>query len=419
MICTTCTKHVETKGDRIPKGWHRHGGVYCATCWHSRYVLRAISLPVVRPLGEGIGWPELRVALTEAWSHTTAAVNWMTSELFAADTKREPCHEKLAKQPKTYLYPRTRERFPELPSQVCAALENSTKNRYSKKRYQVLWTCEQSLPNARYPQPAISPNQAWKPSYQPAGKDGNGDKVPCVSVPLLNGQRFLLQLRGGREFFRQLAAFKQLIDGVAIKGELAIIRQRVGNDNRNGVSSRDGGGQKFQSRVMVKMVGWFPRQAAKERSGTLFVRTDSDCFAVAIDEKGGKLRIWNADHVRRWINEHQRRLNRLSDDQKAEQRPTASFQSRRESHVDKFRRRIESFTKETVAQICGVAERMKFASIRFDDSDHTYFGRFDWSGFRTRLGVKCNELGITLELASGGVAVETQEPLVETQVNEQ
>lgn len=422
MQCSICRKSVETKptahGERIPRGWKRHAGqVYCGDCWADRYVLRAITIPVVRPLGEGIGWPQLREALAEAWSHATAATNWMTTQLFVRDEQRKPKVEKCPKQPKTYLYPETRQQFPELPSQVCAALENSVKAKYAKRRYQVLWTCEASLANARYPQPAIAPNQSWRPSYEPAGKDG-GDLVPCVSVALLNGQRFLLQLRGGTEFRRQLGDFKQLVDDTAIKGELAILRQRVnGSDHRNGGRGRDGGGQQFATRVMVKMVGWFPRKERGDWDGTLYVHTVRDCFAVALDEKQNKLRVWNGDQVRRWISEHRRQLQRWSDDQKAENRPTASFQSRREAAVNKYKNRIASFIKETAAQIAGVAKRQRFATVRLDDRDRDYLGdgRFDWSGFRTYLAQRLNQDGVTLELASGEVTTETGDPLAETE----
>ena len=99
---------------------------------------------------------------------------------------------------------------------VLAGQLQRVQRHYSANRYEVIWTCGQSLRSYRYPQPAAVPNQAWRASYETAGKDG-GDDVPCVSVPLPGG-RFLLQLRGGKDFARQLADFRQIVNGTAAQG---------------------------------------------------------------------------------------------------------------------------------------------------------------------------------------------------------
>lgn len=426
MKCSSCGVEKKTKptakGYRLPKGWKRHNGVWCNKCWKSKYVLRAITIPVVRPLGEGVGWPQLREALKEVWAITTAATNYVTTNLYVNDVRRGQ-EEKMPAMPKVYLYPDLTEQFPQLPSQSVASIENSQKAKYLRRRYGVLWTNSESLPNAKYPQSAISPSQSWTAKYVPAGKSG-GDLVPAVLVTLLRGERYLLQLKGGKDFHRQLRDFRDIVEGRAIQGEIAILRKRVGgngHDNRNGLSARDGGGQKFATRVMVKIAAWFPRKQTADRKGTLYVRSDSDAFLVALDEKQNKLRIWNADHVRRWIAQHRRQIQRWSDDQKAEQRKPrrrhASFQSRREAAVHKFRNRIESAIKETSAQITGVAVRLRFAHVVLDITDRSYFGegRFDWSGFHTYLAQRLNQDGITLDIASGDVTPNTQEPLAESE----
>lgn len=410
LTCAACSREPTKQTGRLPSGWKRNptGDVLCERCWRERYILRAISIPVVKPLGAT--WQEFRVALQEAWSHCTGLANWAVAQTFARDEQRTPEQAKLAKMPKVYLYPDAASRFPALPSRTVAAIVNAVQGKYRKKRYEVLWTCEASLPNARYPQPFVSPNQSWTPAYVSAGAEENGDKLPAVEVTLLRGQRFTLQLRGGRDFRRQLGDFAQLVGGVAVKGELALLRQRVsGMENRNGVTDRDSGGQRTAFRVMVKLVGWFPRRVPREAEGTLFVRTTSDAFLVALD--ADEERIWwlNADHVRRWVAEHRNRLQRWSEDQKAEQRPIASFQSRREAAVLKFRHRIDSFTKEAAAQLANFARRRRIATVRLDDSERGYLQRFDWSGFRVRLRDKLDEFGITLELASAESGVDAHE----------
>jgi hypothetical protein len=254
----------------------------------------------------------------------------------------------------------------------------------------------------RYPQPFVSPNQSWSPVYVAAGKNGDGDKLPAVEVTLLRGLRLTLQLRGGRDFARQRNEFTNLVTGAAIRGELAILRQRVGgNENRNGTVDRDSGAQRAQFRVMLKMVGWFPRRRPAPSAGTLLVRTGRDAFLVAVDAAGERIWRLNADHIRRWTAEHRRRLQRWSEDHKLEERPRASFQSRREAAVLLFRRRIESFQKEAAAQLAGFARRRQTATVLFDDSDRDFFEQFDWSGFRQRLETKLDEFGVDFEWTTG------------------
>src|SRR3990167_774301 len=173
---------------------------------------------------------------------STAAVNIAMTRTFAADVVRLPGVAKCPAKPKTYTYPNIREQLPDLPSKSAASISNSVESKYRKRRYETIWTGSASLPSARYPQPFPVPNQAWSASFETAGTY-SGDPVPCVSVPLPGG-RFLLQLRGGHEFARQLAAFRHLVSGEAVACELAILRQRVGGaGNPDGTPARDDGGQ--------------------------------------------------------------------------------------------------------------------------------------------------------------------------------
>lgn len=416
--CCHCQKSKE--GKRLPPGWHKHNGTHCDGCWKKKYVLRAVTIPVVRPLGEGVGWPELRVALRDAWGHCTSLANWALSQLFARDVHRGP--DSPAKMPtmkRCYLYPEAAEIYKgKLAAQTVSSILQSVEAKYREKRYQTNWTGEASLASHRYPQPIVQHNQQWKPLYVPAGKDG-GDEVPAVSISLGAGEdsdtttrRWLLQLRGGREFRRQLADFRMLVEGRALMGQLDIIRKTMHGANRpTSGAARDSGGQQVGTQVLVKMVGWFPRRERVESSGVLRVHTDADCFLVALDEKDNKIRTWNADHIRRWVAEHTRRLNRWSDDAKAEQRPVPTFQSRREAACQKYRNRMKSFIQQVVAELVGVAARRRFAEITLDDSLRTYLPRFDWSGFRSRLAVVCDSHNIVLTPASGGVTQDSQAPL--------
>ena len=415
MLCSRCNKEFLFKSppkraNQLPNGWKRTtSGCFCKQCWGELYVLRAVTFPVVGPTDAT--WPEFREALAAEWADCTAASNWMMTEMYARDVRRDG-QAKLPPMPKIYLYPEARAKFPRLPSTTIASLEHAIAGKYRSKRYAVLWTCEESLPNYRYPAPFIVPSQGWSASYE--------DEQRPVIAARIGERRFTLRLRGGKEFRRQLAAFKQIVSGAAIPGELAIYRQRAnGNDHRNGVEDRSGGGSKIQFRIMAKLVAWLPRQEAKPAEGELFVRTDKDSLLIALDAKDERVWILHADHVRRWIREYYRKLNHWADDQKAEQRPVASFTNRREATVHKHQNRMDSAIHEASAQLVNFAARRRFARIRYDDSEKGFADKFPWARLKQLIAEKADFAGIEFEdTASLPVAQITAEALAEMQGDE-
>ena len=371
------------KGEpRTPTGWKKLGdATYCPLCWRKQYILRAITMPVASPLD--CTWDELRKALRTMWAQTTAASNWMMTELYARDVRRGS-EEKMPPMARVYLYPEARARFPGLPSQTVASLEQTVQRKYRAARYQVVWTAAASLPTHRYPTPFPVPNQGW-------GATIESDQA-IVSLRIADA-RYRLRLKRGPQFRRQMAAFRQIIEGAAVAGELAIY-------------DRDG--------VMVKMAAWLPRAEDKgPRADVLTVRTGKDNLLVAVNAKDEALWRYNGDHLRRWAAEHRTQLQRWSEDQKHEQRPVPSFAQRREAAVRKFRDRMNSATHEIAAQLAGYAARRHFAQVRYDDSDHSYIGDgFPWYRLRSLIAEKLDARGIVLE-ASVQPAQDTPEPLVE------
>jgi hypothetical protein len=369
-----------------------------------------VTIPVVGPV-DGT-WEELRDDLHDAWADATALSNWLLAEYYVRDVKRSG-QVKLPPQPNTYLYPEARARFPSIPSATIAAIDHAISRKYRAARYKVIWTGKASLPTYRYPAAVVIPSQAWRAEY---GKDG----VPLVHVTLRrNTRRWTLRLRGGREYRRQLAAFSQMVAGMAVAGEMALYRQRANAaDHRNGVAGRDSGGQKAYYRVMCKMVAWLPRELANKGDGVLFARTDKDSLLIVLDAKDERLWVLNSDHIRRWEAEYRRKLERWSNDQKAENKPP-KFQSRREADSTKYRRRINSACHEAAAQLVNYAARRRFGVIRYNDDIRDFVGQFPWDRLRGLIGEKADAKGIMFELvdASGSVVENTPAPLASTQDN--
>jgi hypothetical protein len=382
--CRGCNATRTKPEKRLPRGWKRLAEEpFCETCWRKRYLLRAIAIPVASPLDQD--WDQLRAALRAMWRLTTQASNWMVTELFTRDVKRQPGDEKMPPMARQYLYPEARQRFPDLPSQSVAALEQAVQAKYRAARYQTVWTCERSLPTFRYPVPFAIPNQGWSAVVE--------EERPVVSVRI-GEERIRLQLKGGRRFYRQRKAFDAIASGRAVQGELAIYER-----------GRD---------VMVKMVAWFERPEAKAvvAEQVLSVRTAEEELLIALDAKADRLWKYNGDHLRRWNAEHRQQLQRWSEDVKYEQRPVPAFAERREQAAAKYHRRMATAVQEIAAQLVGYAVRRKFAVLRYDDAVQT-FAELPWFALRERIRTKCDEVHIRFEHASGEVKEKVAEPLAD------
>jgi len=386
-ICIVCRKERSTKltpagAPRTPTGWKRVGeDYYCDVCWRQRYMLRAVSIPVASPLD--CDWEELRKALKVVWSQSTSAANRIMTECYARDVRRKPADAKMPPMPKVYLYPELRQEFPGLPSQSVAALEQACQSKYRAARYSVIWTASAALPTYRYPTPFPVPNQAWSVSIE--------EDHPVISVPLPYGdeKRTRLKLKAGHQFRRQMESVRAIVAARAVPGEAAIYQRG--------------------SALMVKMVAWLPRPAAKDRAGTLTVKTGKNCLLIAVNAKDETIWRYNGDHLRRWVATHRRQLQRWSEDFKFEHHPVPPFAERRLASARKFRDRMDSATHEIAAQLAGYADRRKFAEVIYNDSERGY-ADIPWFRLASLIKEKLDKYGITF-VARGPAAAETQDPL--------
>ena len=185
-----------------------------------------------------------------------------------------------------------------------------------------------SLPTYRYPTPFPVPNQGWHATIE-------ADQA-IVSVRV-GEARCRLRLKRGPQFRRQMEAFRQIANGEAVAGELAIL-DHVG--------------------VMVKMAAWLPREDHKgARADVLTVRTGKDCLLIAVKAKDEALWRYNGDHLRRWAGEHRTQLQRWSEDQKDEQTAGTGIRSSARDSGTEVPRRMNSTTHEIAAQLTGYASR--------------------------------------------------------------
>lgn len=388
MTCVVCKTERETKltptgRERLPTGWKRTvAGLFCRACWRERRVLRAIAMPVASPLDGD--WKQLRAALKPMFALTTQASNWMMRELYIRDVRRDG-QVKLPPMETVYLYPEARELFPGLPSQTVAALEQATKKRYRKLRWDVIWRSAISLSIYRYPVPFPQPNQAWHVTIE--------EDQPIVSLRI-GEERWRLRLKAGPQFHRQFKGFKQIAGGEAEKGEAVIYEKG--------------------SALMLKLVAWFkrPEPQPKPVASSLAVRTASDALLIAVNGKDERVWTYHGRHIRRWSAEHAERLQEWADDSKMEARPVPSFSERREAACAKHRDRIRSAAQEAASYVAGYARRRRFGAVSYDDRERNFCPGFAWAALRERLRTKLDECGIKFQpVASGQVEPESKEPL--------
>lgn len=357
--------------------------MYCEKCWKKNYRLYAIIFPVAGPVDAK--WTELRESLRTAWIQSTAVCNWFNDHLYQRDIVRSAEMKKLPAFSVGSLYQEAKLQFmlDEYDSALLASIENSQRRKYFKKRYEVKWLGSASNRSERYPQPYPIRWQGCKAEII--------NECPVVTCTIAR-KRFKLRLRGGTRFQRQLYSFKQIVSGEALAGEVVLYRQRDRGSKGDRIGTKENG-QRYK--IMCKLVAWFPRIAQTQGgTGTLFTRTDSDSMIIALNVKDEKLWIIHADQIRRWSAEHRVRLQRWSDDQKAEERPVASFWKRRELACLKYRNRMNTFIGQTAAKIANYAERRNFAVVEYDDSDQDYCEKFPYSDMCGKINEKVSAKGI-------------------------
>lgn len=334
-------------------------------------VCRAITFPFTP---HSLEWKELDPLLSRAWGMSTHLANWAMSELFLADQLTlDRTVERLGPMPNLYLYGLFSRSYPRRQEwQGAAAAANcifrSVQKKYAAKRLDIVWRGSSSLPSFRFPYPFPVHNQNWSAVY------GKGN-VPLVTLSLPGG-RVVLRLRGGAEMRRQLAGFRQIIQG-AKTGEAAIYRK-----NRH---------------AMIKLVAHFPIRENQEATNTLLVRTDPNAFWVA-EMEGTHPRVWNQDHIKDLVTRHRVWLQRVSEDTKREKRVPRPMRRHidqaREDRCRKMNDRLTTFCHEMSKQLVEFAVRQKVSSILYDDACKDWIESFPWSRLEAMLEYKCKDRGI-------------------------
>lgn len=420
--CEKCGK--KAKGKRLPPGWKRTGKTFatCRDCWRQAYLLRAVTFPVASPVGAT--WDELRAALDASWANSTGLANWAVTELAKRDVVRGPGDGKLPAMRPVYLYPEARRRFPAMDCQSVVAVLHAVEGKYRKARLDVVWRSAAVLPRHRYPVPYPVHNQGWSARYATPEDPGVPDRSPLVRVRL-QGKPFLLRLRGGHHYRRQLAAFAQIAGGQAVRGELALYRQRCSDGaHRNGTEGRTpGGGRHVSYRVMAKLVAWLPRDGRgplKPLAGQGELRTGGGAFLTAVVD-GREPWVLHADHVRRRVAAHRKFLDAISDDTKYEKRwpkrQRLQMNECRELRCEKQHSRLKSWNQQAARMAAEFLWRQGVAEVLYQDRDKSFAAEYPWHQLKGELARVCDEVGLLFTVVASGEAVSNTAAGETTQAN--
>jgi len=372
--------------ERLKPGWKRDvdGAVLDPAAWRNKYCIRSIVIPIASPAEMGKGSPEqwaaLSASLKEAWVRSTEAANWALRRLLQNDVTRQPGETKCPKMPPIALYTeRKGTHYWEGWSQSAAAVLRTVEAKYRASRYEVIWTGGASLPNVRYPYPYPVHNAAWKLTENP-----DGGLFFTFTLP---SGRINVRLKGGSEYRKQLVSARWLIEYPDLRGEAAVYERGSGSNKQ----------------IVVKLVGWFPRQEQTESNGIMFVNTTAESFLVGMNARDEQLWIINGDRAKQWMTRSKKALRRVAEDLKYElrkpQREKRKTLEDMQVSAEKNRNRLKSFIDESAAQVVNHAKRRKLAKIVFNDSCREFFGDFQWYRLAELLEQKCNAAGIQFEKA--------------------
>jgi very-short-patch-repair endonuclease len=256
-----------------------------------------------------------------------------------------------------------------------SALMQTVAAKWRSKRFCVIWKRDERPPLYQYPVPYPIRADCWVARL---------DKDGAMIVNLrFSGRRWDLRLKADHGMRRNRGRFKALCEGVGIGVEAALFR------------SQDG------KRLMLKLVGWFPREEARDVDGVMELRTGGDRFLTATV---GQCEPWilNSEEIRQLIAAHAEYRQRMSDDSKYEKRHPRRTRERMLVALDrrcqKMRNRLDNFLHSSSRLVVEYAKRHHVAEVQYDATDASYFPSFPWFVFGEKLKYKMEEANIRLTI---------------------
>ncbi len=393
--------------------WKFYGDAYyCRKCWHREFRVLAITMTVSGTLNEngephgdkdaaGEARKRFNHNLSWAWHQSGLAANWLVTQLAAAedlslwefesDENGYPHLKKggMPPLPKINGYKIVTEMG--IDPNSATALQQTVSKRYAKERFEIFVRRTRSLSNFRnlpYPLPKNGLKLRWL----------DEDNKTVVLRCRINRQIAWLKLFRKENFRQQKGIIASWIKDPLLLSQCAIYREE--KHGRPGQSRKAaGGGNEYTTKTVVKLVGWVRKKARQARENILVVSFPADSFLTAVVEGREDPWRYHNDHIGRRIGAHQKRLARLSDDQKFERRRRTRdrqpINDYREIAVKKMQRVLDSFIHESTAHLANFAARHQVSQV-IAEGEPRCFPRFPCFQWMEKLQYKLNALGIDL-----------------------
>jgi len=375
-------------------------------------IVRAFELPVgaIEPIDGRDGWALVR----QCWHEATCLANWGTRQLLANDVVRLSDMDKLPPPPRVNgpvhkgLYGLANDTIglkTGFWAGACisaATILRDVERAYNRDRLAVIWQRRQAPRTYRYPYPWPVHASGWK-------KAGFANDRPFV-ICALPGGHVRFRLRGGPEFGRQMALFREVATGHRPRLQL-VIREQPCSSSCHRPRLRDHPGD---SRLLIKMVAHLSVPPRRE-GRVLALCADPAAFWVA-ELDGRPAWVLNNDHYRRlssWLAVHEARRQRLAQDAKAERRlgnRERAWQRSLERACDKQHRRLSSWLHETTAHLAGFAARNGVSRVLYRDMERGFMPLFPWHRLKKMLVDRLQAEGITCTCLSDGPIPDEQLP---------
>jgi len=279
-----------------------------------------------------------------------------------------PVSEKIAKAGKLYAYPHIK-----ALNRGGYAIELSSLARRYEKVYKdarfAIWRGTKQLPLVRSaPWPLLHNKSTRRFSLR---ETDDGRLVMTLS---LRSDKFEVELKRGSNYRDQVSG---VID--------AMKRDAIGDSSiwidRNGRASIG---------FSVDVEPEKPRVAR----GTLRASTSRDAFLVAMKERDTTPWTINADQMRRWQREKEKRYQRLRQDRKADVKLGRPANQELQQVAGKYNRRMQTFAHNAARALVDYAIRRRVAKLTLDATVKSYVKKFPWHDFATKVAYKCEMAGI-------------------------
>jgi len=406
VLCVVCgATRAVTSTTRPPRGWKRIGdALHCGACLAGAYVIRAITVPIAGPVDAT--WAELGVALRAAWAETTRCANWIATELYARDVRREADETTLRPMPRVYLYPEARALFPTISPINLTALIQQVEQTYRRRRYELLWQRSVSLPTYRYPVPTPIHGQAWRLERQEGGA--------ILAHVRLGDRWWALRLRGGQDFARQRADLLSLLDGTALPAAGALYQVAASEgDHRHAERG---------ARVLLKLVARFPRRPRVASTTVCAIATSASDLLVLRMHGRGIVQTISGDQIRRGIRAYTVRRERIAHDLSIVRRMVPSERAGMLARLARMaqtnRDQLRTWCQQTAALAVQIARRQGAGAVVYEDETQDFCTPFPWVRLRMALAQACAAAGLGWTYASGATGPESPSPLAEEERRE-